>query len=29
MFEGKLDKGMEWFDSQQDGIGALLIRIQM
>jgi len=29
MFEGKLDKGMEWFDVQQDGIGALLIRIQM
>jgi hypothetical protein len=28
MFEGMLDKEMEWYDSQQVGIGALLIRVQ-
>jgi ATP-binding cassette subfamily B (MDR/TAP) protein 1 len=28
MFEGMLDKEMEWYDSRQDGIGSLLIRIQ-
>jgi hypothetical protein len=28
MFEGMLDKEVEWYDSQQDGTGSLLIRIQ-
>ncbi|KAE8449303.1 hypothetical protein EG329_008204 [Mollisiaceae sp. DMI_Dod_QoI] len=28
MFEGMLDKDMEWYDLRQDGVGALLIRIQ-
>jgi hypothetical protein len=28
MFEGLLDKEMEWYDLRQDGIGSLLIRMQ-
>ncbi|KUJ18851.1 P-loop containing nucleoside triphosphate hydrolase protein [Mollisia scopiformis] len=28
MFEGMLDKNMEWYDLRQDGVGALMIRIQ-
>lgn len=28
MFEGMVDKEMEWYDLRQDGIGSLLIRIQ-
>lgn len=28
MFEGMLDKEMEWYDLRQEGIGSLLIRIQ-
>ena len=28
MFEGMLDKEMEWYDSQQNGIGSLLIRME-
>lgn len=28
MLEGMLVTEMEWYDSQQDGIGALLIRVQ-
>jgi hypothetical protein len=28
VFEGMLDKEMEWYDLRQDGIGSLLIRIQ-
>jgi ATP-binding cassette subfamily B (MDR/TAP) protein 1 len=28
MFSGMLDKEMEWYDMQKDGIGSLLIRIQ-
>lgn len=27
MFEGMLDKDMEWYDLREDGIGSLLIRI--
>lgn len=28
MFEGMLDKDIEWYDLRKDGIGSLLIRIQ-